>query len=232
MGTTTIRMCWIPAGSFNMGSPDNELDRYGDEGPVHQVKFSQGFWLGKYEVTQAQWQAVMGSNPASGYGVGDDYPVYNVSWDGIQEFESALHDSFRLPSESEWEYACRAGTATRFYWGDDIDYSEIGTYAWYAGNSGNSTHSVGRKIANAWGLHDMIANVGEWCEDWYHDSYNGAPIDGSAWGQGSSPYRVLRGNSWNYGSNWDCRSAFRIRFNSDFRLIHFGFRVVASFPSP
>ncbi len=230
MGATTIRMCWIPAGNFQMGRTPGEQDSYIDEDPRHQVTFANGFWLGKTEITQAQWQAVMGNNPS--YFRGDDnLPVERVSWDDIQGFESALHDSFRLASESEWEYACRAGTTTRFYWGDDPNYSEIGSYAWHYGNSNNTTHPVGTKTANAWGLCDMSGNVWEWCEDWYHESYRGAPSDGSAWVAGGGDWRVLRGGSWNDYLR-DCRSAYRAGPDPRSRTSIYGFRVAAGFSSP
>jgi formylglycine-generating enzyme required for sulfatase activity len=230
LGNTTIRMCWIPAGSYLMGRYSGEQDSDPDEVDQHRVTFARGFWLSKYEVTQLQWVRVMGSNPASGYGVGDTYPVYYVSWDDIHRFESRLAaqgDTFRLPSESEWEYACRAGTATRFYWGDDPNYSEIGRYAVYSGNDINRSEPVGSKLANAWGLCDMSGNVWEWCEDWYHDSYNvaGRPDDGSAWVAGGGTYRVLRGGSWTVTGRY-CRSAGRYWNFPDFRNFSYGFRVV------
>jgi formylglycine-generating enzyme required for sulfatase activity len=225
LGDTTITMVWIPPGSFMMGSPGDELGREGDEGPVHRVTFASGFWMGKYELTQQQWTVVMGSNPASDYGVGDNYPVYNVSWNDIQNFESALGNEFRLPSESEWEYACRAGTTARFYWGDDPSYIQIGNYAWYDGNSGGSTHLVGQKTANNWNLYDMAGNVLEWCEDRYHYNYNGAPTDGSSWAGGDENYPVLRVGSFANDGRC-CRSADRSRN----RPIHIdeGFRLVCN----
>lgn len=229
----TIRMCWIPAGWLEMGSPESEKDRGNDEGPVHQVIFLRGYWISKYEVTQSQWEAVLGNNPASGYGVGDDYPVYSVSWDDVQSFESRLAsqgDTFRLPSEAQWEYACRAGTATRFYWGDDPRYTSIGLYAWYDDNSTNQTHQVGTAGGrdghpNAWGVSDPSGNVWEWCEDWYHDSYVGAPKDGSAWTSGGGTKRLLRGGSWNSFNNL-CRSASRAKLIPSLRSTSAGFRVV------
>ncbi len=231
MGNTTIRMCWIPAGSFMMGRMSGEQDSESNEDPRHQVTFAQGFWMGKYEITQAQWQAVMGSNPASNYGVGSNFPVYYVPWNNIQVFEQTLGGLFRLPSEAEWEYACRAGTTTRFFWGDDPSYSQIGTYAWYWNNSISTTHPVGQKTPNAWGLCDMTGNLWEYCEDRYHDSYNGAPSDGSAWVVGVDQKHVVRGNSWlNYGKY--CRSAFRSKPYPSNSGNMFGFRVAADFPSP
>ncbi|RJP31421.1 MAG: formylglycine-generating enzyme family protein, partial [Candidatus Omnitrophota bacterium] len=143
-----LEMVLIPAGDFMMGSPDNEKDKYNNERPQHKVIISNPFYLGKYEVTPAQWQVVMGNNPAKDYGVGNDYPVYNVSWNDCQEFIKKLNQlgqgTFRLPTEAEWEYACRAGTTTRFFWGNDLNYTEIKDYAWYDGNNNpRGTKEVG-----------------------------------------------------------------------------------------
>ena len=219
----TITMVWIPAGEFDMGSPNDEDDRDADEGPVHDVNIGYGFWMGKYEVTQAQWEAVTGSNP-SRYD-GENRPVEQVSWNDIHNsFLSEIDEDFRLPSESEWEYSCRAGTDTRFYWSDDPDYDEIGDYAVYSANDPNGTAEVGTKRPNAFGLYDMSGNVWEWCEDWYHDSYEGAPDDGSAWDDNGS-YRVLRGGSWS-NNPWYCRSAFRNRNTPYNRYVIYGFRLV------
>ena len=209
-----------------MGRQDGEQDSDIDESPRHRVTISEGFWMSKYEVTQGQWEAVMGSNPARNYGVGDNYPVYYVSWDDIQDFESSLDHGYRLPSESEWEYACRADTQTRFYWGDDANYSEIGTYAWYSSNSSSRTHPVGEKEPNVWGLHDMSGNVWEWCEDVWHSDYNGAPENGGSWTTGGDQgRRVLRGGSWNNNVRY-CRSADRYWGNYDNRFNNYGFRLV------
>jgi len=216
---------WIPVGSFSMGSSAYEQDRYKDEEPVHTVTFTQGFWMMTTEVTQGQWQAVMGSNPESDYGAGANYPVYFVSWDDIQEFEWKVGGGYSLPSEAEWEYACRAGTTTRFYWGKDGNYSEIVKYAWYDANSSWVSHPVGVKNPNAWGLYDMSGNVWEWCQDWYHDSYTEAPSDGSAWETPSGTYRALRGGSW-YVSNKYSRSAVRAFLSPDGRDYTIGFRLV------
>ena len=228
-----ITFCWIPPGSFLMGRYPGEQDSYDWEDPQHEVTFAQGFWMSKYPITQAQWVAVMDSNPA--YYSGDNNPVENVSWDDIRETNgyldklNAAHPGhgFRLPTEAEWEYAYRAGTTTRFYWGDDPDYTEIDDYAWYRGNNSPSgTKEVGDKLPNAWGLYDMAGNVLEWCEDDWHDNYTGAPNDGSAWvdsPRGSA--RLLRGGSWvNYP--YFCRAAYRLNNLSDTRYYLNGFRVV------
>lgn len=209
-----------------MGSDTSDHASYSSECPQHTVTFASGFWMGKYEVTQQQWQAVMGSNPAYGYGVGYCYPVYSVSWDDIQTFESTLGNAFSLPSEAEWEYACRAGTMTRYYWGDDPNYSMINQYAWYGNNSYNTTHPVGSKLANAWGLFDMSGNVWEYCLDCYHRDYTGAPNDGSAWFDTQNNYRMLRGGSWfNYSYAEYCRSAHRYDTNPEVRNVTVGLRL-------
>jgi len=212
-GNVPLKMVWIPAGSFMMGRYSGEQDSWWDEGPQHQVTFAQGFWMGKCEVTQRQWVAVMGSNPSQF--TGDlRHPVEQVSWKDVHSFITAVNGlgqgRFRLPSEAEWEYACRAGTTTRFYWGDDPSYTQIGNYAWWESNSSSTTHPVGQKLANAWGLYDMSGNVWEWCVDWYHGDYFGAPTDGSAWVSPRDNVRVFRGGGWNLGLTiYRCRSACR-----------------------
>jgi formylglycine-generating enzyme required for sulfatase activity len=221
-----LEMAPVPSGSFLMGSPESEKGRYGDEGPQHRVTVS-GFYIGRYEVTQAQWQAVMGANPANFKG-DDDLPVERVSWSGAKEFCVKLSritgKTYRLPSEAEWEYACRAGT-TDPYAGD------LDALAWYSNNSGNKTHPVGQKQANAFGLFDMHGNVWEWCEDISHGGYGrqhgNPPMDGSAWlSDGNPSARVLRGGSFNYNDK-SCRSASR-NGASDDRYVNAGFRVVVS----
>ena len=210
-GDVPLVMVLIPAGTFMMGRYAGEQDSYTWEGPEHQVTFAQDFYLGKYLVTQAQWQAVMGDNP-SFFSSDLSRPVERVSWDDVQDFIEAVNalgqGVVRLPSEAEWEYACRAGTATRFYWGDDPEYTEIGSYVWYDGNSATATHPVGQKTPNAWGLYDMGGNVWEWCQDWWHDDYTGAPTDGSAWESPTGTGRVGRGGAWNAYDEY-CRSAYR-----------------------
>lgn len=221
-GGVPLKMVWVPAGTLAMGSLDTEQDRVSDEGPQHPVTFVQGFWIGKYEFTQAQWKAVMnGANPSffqgGSLGDTDERPVEQVSWESItQSFLPALNTAtgkaFRLPSEAEWEFAARADTNTRFYWGDDATYSDIGTHAWYLVNSAHQTHDVGTAGGalhpNAWDLYDMGGNVQEWCGDWYHDTYSGAPTDGSTWETPVGTSRVYRGGSWNDDGS-ECRSAHR-----------------------
>ena len=230
-----IVFCWIPPGRFMMGSPDDEQARYDDEGPLHEVTIAEGSWMGKYPITQVQWQAIMGNNPSEFQG--ENRPVELVSWNDIREpggyleklNEASPGYNFRLPSEAEWEYAYRAGTTTRFYWGDDPDYTEIDDYAWYGNNFdtvNGKTHDVGLKLPNAWGLYDMAGNLFEWCEDDMHNNYNGAPTDGSAWvdsPRGSA--RLLRGGSWN-GHPVGCRAANRADVIPGSRSSDVGIRVV------
>ena len=190
--------------------------------------------MGKYPVTQAQWQAVIGYNPS--HFKGDNRPVEMVSWDDIRrsggylEKLNAAHPgyNFRLPSEAEWEYTYRAGTTTRFYWGDDPNHTQIDDYTWYWKNSPSGTKDVGQKLPNAWGLYDMSGNVWEWCEDDWHNNYNGTPTDGSAWvdsPRGGS--RLLRGGSWGSRTHY-CRAAERHSFSPGARDSYRGFRVVCT----
>lgn len=221
-----LELVYVPGGRFTMGSPASEAGRADDEGPQHQVTVP-GFYMGKFEVTQAQWRAVMGNNPS--YFKGDNLPVEQVSWNDAQEFCKKLSQltgkTFRLPSEAEWEYAARAGT-TGAYAGN------LDAMAWYANNSGKMTHPVGEKKSNAFGLFDMHGNVYEWCQDVWHDNYNGAPTDGSAWlSGGDSSYRVLRGGSW-YALGRHCRSASRYAYEPVARYSYFGFRIVVGARSP
>ncbi len=212
----------LPAGEFDMGSPQNEAGRDDDEGPIHRVKIPNAFYMSKYEITQKQWREVMGTDPS--YFKGDNLPVEQVSWNEVQEFISRLNekegtDKYRLPSEAEWEYAARAGTATRFYFGDDV--SKLGDYEWY---DGNTTHEVGQKRPNPWGLYDMHGNVWEWMQDKYHVSYYGAPPDGSAW-EGNGSHRVIRGGSFDYYAG-HLRAANRNDRDPGFRHKNTGFRLV------
>jgi formylglycine-generating enzyme required for sulfatase activity len=218
----------IPAGSFEMGAPAEEEGTEFDERPVHTVTFNYSFEMMTTEVTQAMWEEVMGNNPSHFTGV--NLPVECVSWDECQDFADAMNDLdpdhvYRLPSESEWEYCCRAGTTTRFYWGDDPEETEIGDYAWCNSNSDDTTHPVAQKVANAWGLYDMSGNVREWCEDFWHDSYTGAPSDGSPWLVPAGSEIIDRSGCW-YSTPNDLRSAQRggrlpgdHNFDRGFRLV-------------
>jgi formylglycine-generating enzyme required for sulfatase activity len=217
----SFEMIEIPSGSFLMGS-----DEYRDELPVHPVAVGS-FEMGKYPVTQKQWQVVMGDNPSYFKGAGEDCPVEQVSWDDAQEFIKALNaltgQEYRLPTEAEWEYACRAGSTGKWCFGDDE--SELGQYAWHRKNSDNKTHPVGKKKPNAFGLHDLHGNVWEWCQDGWHNSYKGAPVDAREWvGDSDDKYRVLRGGSWiNVPQN--LRAAYRFFSDPAVRDESYGFRL-------
>jgi formylglycine-generating enzyme required for sulfatase activity len=246
---TGMHLVFIPAGEFMMGSPENEKDRLSDEGPVHKVKIPKPFYLGKYEVTQAEWRKVTGNEP---WEEGDDpiptpsHAVSCVSWNDCQELIKKLNVGvaskalqrlggaqrgaeaphyelkFALPTEAQWEYACRAGTTTRFYYGDDADYSKLGDYAW-AASAGVS--AVGQKKPNVRGLYDMHGNVCEWCEDAYKESYEGASTDGSiAANDANDATRVLRGGSW-LGYPRFCRAASRYCFTRTFVWYYCGVRL-------
>jgi len=216
-----LEMIFVPGGSFKMGSPEGVGDD--NERPQRDVTVP-GFFIGKYQVTQAQWEAVMGKNPSSFKG-DPALPVEIVLWNDAKEFCEKLakmtSKAYRLPSEAEWEYACRAGT-TGDYAGD------LDAMAWYSDNSGDKTHPVGQKQVNAFGLYDMHGNVWEWCEDVWHDSYKGAPTDGSAWlSGGDSTNRVLRGGSY-VNLACDCRSAYRSTYVARLIVDRVGLRVCVS----
>ena len=214
------------------------IDRYNsqkypeDQMPRHQVNISKKFYIGKYEVTQEQWYKVMGTNPAhfKTEEVGGDsrrHPVETVSWDDVQDFIRRLNSMegtsvYRLPTEAEWEYAARAGSTGDYCFGNNAGL--LGEYAWYTENSNNKTHPVGQKKPNAWGLYDVHGNVWEWCEDFYHDTYKGAPNDGSAWVTGGK-YRILRGGSWG-GLQGVARAVYRFNNYPGYRNDFIGFRVV------
>ncbi len=226
-----VTMVWIPAGTFQMGAQDGEQDAEANEYPHHEVTISQGFWMGACEVTQAQWEAVTGSNPSNFIWI--NLPVEQVSWDDItNDFLPLINatetgDPWRVPTEAEWEYACRAGTTTRLYWGDDPSYSQIGNYAWYGNNSGSTTHFVGQKQPNGWGLYDMSGNLREWCSDWYGSYSSGSVTDPTGPTTGSA--RVFRGGSWFYGAEY-CRSAYRYGSLPAYRYSYIGFRLVRVAP--
>ena len=219
----------IPAGTFRMGSAPGS--GFGDEYPQHPVEITQPFYLQTTAVTLGQWQKVMANNPSNFKNYGDDYPVEMVSWHDAQDFIKKLNEmditdnKYRLPTESEWEYACRAKTTTEFFFGDDA--RQLGEYAWYKDNSMN-THPVGQKEPNPWGLYDIIGNVWEWVEDDWHNNYDGAPYNGSAWiFKTRGVLRVLRGGSSEGGAH-NCRSANRYYFAPDARTAYIGFRLAMS----
>ncbi|MFN6034757.1 MAG: SUMF1/EgtB/PvdO family nonheme iron enzyme, partial [Dolichospermum sp.] len=232
----TLEMVEIPGGTFIMGSPASEAERASDEGPQRQVTVPS-FYMGKYELTQAQYQAIMGTNPS--YFKGNNRPVESVSWDDAVEFCKKLSQktqkNYRLPSEAEWEYACRARTTTPFYFGESITPELVnyeGSYPYASASKGQyrgQTTDVGTFPPNAFGLYDMHGNVWEWCQDDYQENYINAPTDGSAWNSRSSSYaRLLRGGSWDSFARY-CRAAIRLRNSRDARDFNYGFRVVSSF---
>ncbi len=256
---TSLDMVFIPGGSFTMGSPEGELERLESEGPQRKVTVPE-FFMGSTPVTQAQWQRVAGlskvgrslkANPSNFKG--DDLPVEQVSWFEAEEFCLRLSKStgrrYRLPSEAEWEYACRAGTTTPFHFGETIDaeYANYRPEDWKItdtttypgvygpgrlGNYREKTTPVKEFPPNKFGLYDMHGNVWEWCEDHWHDDYKGAPIDGKSWldeKAETEARRALRGDSWIFDP-WNCRSAYRSRVSPAVALNDLGFRVVCVSP--
>jgi len=246
-GHVLLKLVYVPAGSFLMGSPKSEKGRSVDEGPQHRVTISRGFWIGKYEVTEAQWQIIMGKNPSLRQGekillrkidlnpsINDApritrnmLPVERVSWDDVQSFilklNAATGMTFRLPTEAEWEYACRAGSETAYSFGNNK--KKLVKYAWYDANTTAETHPVGRRKPNAWGLYDMAGNVWEWCQDWYGKNYyQYSPVIDPT-GPSSGHGRVFRGGSW-FSSDDRCRSAFRYGYDPKLRYANLGFRLV------
>lgn len=217
----TLEMILIPAGEFIMGSPEDEDGRLEFEGPQRRVRITQPFYMGKYEVTQAQWERMMEENPS--HFKGADLPVTFISWIEAREFLGKVDDDIRLPTEAEWEYACRAGSATRFYSGDSED--DLDDAGWYGENSSSRTHPVGEKRPNAWGLFDMHGNVLEWCADWFQDSYIGLETTDPK-GPETGTYRVIRGGSWFNTLLW-ARSASRSGLDPEMGGFHLGFRFVS-----
>ena len=230
----SLEMVQIPGGTFMMGSPDNEQGRYDSESPQHRVTVPT-FFAGKYAITQAQWEAVMGNNPS--HFKGEKRPVENVSWDDAVEFCKKLSQTtrktYRLLSEAEWEYACRAGTTTPFHFGETItpelvNYDGNNPYAKASkGLYRQETTDVGSFPPNAFGLYDMHGNVWEWCSDKWHDNYSKAPADGSSWETGGSEYRVQRGGSWHDFAVY-CRGAGRSYGSAVIRWWLRGFRVAVA----
>lgn len=230
---TGIELAWIPAGRFDMGS-----NAYSDEKPVHEVVIDSGFWMQTAEVTRGQWRRIMGTYAGELSWGGtqnvlrqDECPMVQVNWMDAQAFigqlNARLGKGYRLPSEAEWEYACRAGSTGKFCYGDDG--SLLGQYAWYEENASNIGEEYGHpargKRANEWGLYDMHGNVWEWCQDWFHDSYAGAPGDGTAWEVPRGTLPVLRGGCIAVSAS-NCRSANRSYADPNFRSFAHGFRVV------
>ena len=230
-----LDMIWIAPGAFTMGSPEDELGRFDDE-VQHEVILTRGYWLGKYEVTQAQYKAVMGTNPS--HFTGDNNPVDSVSWFDAKAFCEKLTASektagrlpegyeYTLPTEAQWEYACRAGTTTALSSGKNLsakeECPEMDEVGWYDHNCGQKTHPVGQKLPNAWGLYDMHGNLWEWCLDWESAYPTEAVSDPT--GPGTGRYRVIRGGSW-YSWACSCQSALRFSYDSGKGDDDNGFRV-------
>ena len=231
----------IPAGEFMMGSrlsAEELAQKYGDEAkwyefekPEHKVTICQPFYLQTTQVTQGQWQKVMDNNGSKFKGCGADCPVEQVSWEEVQSFIKKLNEmeggrNYRLPTEAEWEYACRAASTTEYFFGDDP--GKLGNHAWYADNSNYQTHPVGKKKPNAWGLYDMYGNVWEWVEDEWHNNYIQAPKDGRAWiDNPRCDTRVYRGGCW-FSTARGCRSAARFIRWPGYRFDFLGFRLAGS----
>lgn len=230
-----LEMIKIPSGEFLMGSPFG--DGNNSEYPQHLVNISE-FYLGKYPITQPQWQIIIGNNPAyfkeqlsifTNQGVLGHFPVESVSWHDCQDFCQKLSQKtgkfFKLPSESQWEYACRAGATTRYYFGNS--QAQLAEFAWYQDNSHNKIQSVGKKAPNNWGLYDLLGNVWEWCEDSWANSYHNTPIDGMAWeGNNQKKKKILRGGSW-FDSALQCRCSNRSKYHPINKISNIGFRVVS-----
>ena len=227
--TVTFRMKLVEAGTFQMGSTTGESN----EQPVHQVTLTKDYYMGETEVTQALWYAVMGQKPTtsygsqweSSYGLGDNYPAYNVSWNDCQTFITKLNAltgvTFRLPTEAEWEFAAKGGNKSQGY--TYAGSNTLGDVAWYSGNSSTKTHEVKGKAPNELGLYDMSGNVWEWCQDWYGTYSSSAQTDPT--GAASGSYRLLRGGSWIYDATY-CRVAIRFNITPTYRGdYNIGFRL-------
>ena len=222
-----LEMVLILAGNFKMGSPDTDKEAYSEEKPQHGVRITKPFYLGKYLVTQKQWEAVMGNNPSRFKG--PQNPVEKVSWEDCRQFLDKLNAKagrqdgrFQLPSKAQWEYACRAGSGRKYCFGDEE--SGLGDYAWYDANSSGKTHAVGEKKPNAWGLYDMHGNVWEWCRDGYVEEYYAHSPTDDPTAPATGSFRVIRGGGWYYGAK-TCRSASRFISGPAFRYHVLGFRV-------
>jgi formylglycine-generating enzyme required for sulfatase activity len=207
-GGAKLELVLIHPGSFTMGDEKGGSD----EKPVHKVTITKPFYVGKYKVTQQQWEAVMGSNPS--LAKSPTNPVERVSWEDCQAFLKKLNEKFgdtavklSLPTEAQWEYACRAGSTTKYCFGDKE--TDLGRYAWFIANSKGKLHPVGEKKANAWGLYDVHGDAWEWCADWYDKAYYKASPANDPTGPASGTFRVCRGSSWDNTAP-DCRSAFRL----------------------
>ena len=234
-GGATMDFVWIEPGMFTMGSPDSESGRFSDEGPQHEVTIRRGFWLGRYEITQAQWESVMGTTPWVGQSyvqAHPNHPAVYISWNDMETFVGRLNEAagetlYRLPTEAEWEYAARAGTTTRWSFGEDE--SQLRDYAWYAESAWNAglqyAQPVGTKRPNPWGLYDMHGNVWEWVQDWYDSSYYGSSPSVDPPGPTTGSGRVFRGSAFSNSAR-RVRSASRSRFDPGLRNFVVGVRLL------
>jgi formylglycine-generating enzyme required for sulfatase activity len=216
-----MQFALIPAGKFQMGSTSGDEDEH----PVHTVLISTPFYLGIHEVTQGQWEAVMGNNPSQFRGDANR-PVEKVTWEEVQQFIDKLNTReggthYRLPTEAEWEYAARAGSTTAYSFGEDP--YQLGKHAWYSENAGAQTHPVGTLQPNAWGMYDMHGNVSEWVQDWF-SLYSAEPVRDPQ-GPASGSIRVYRGGSWSHDAR-SCRSAYRFAYEPDYSFDYSGFRLL------
>src|SRR5262245_52312963 len=240
--TPPTNMVFIPANTFRMGSPTNELHRDPNEGPQTTVILTHGYWIGKYEVTQAEYVDTMGTNPS--FFPGDlSRPISSVSWPDATNYCWTLTQrelaagripagsQYRLPTEAEWECAARAGTSTRFSYGDDPNYTSLTNYAWYLLNSGLTVHPVGQNLPNPWGLYDMEGNVWEWCQDWVGDLPGGAVSDPQGPPSNAIGLKVIRSGAYDFDVT-DCRSARRYSRHLALTDTDLGFRVVLAAGQP
>lgn len=223
-----IEFVTLPSGFFKMGGNKNLEQAEDHENPIHTVSFGKPILMGSHAVTQGQWSAVMEDNP-SGF-KDDNRPVERVSWNDVQAFITALNirentEGYRLPFESEWEYAARAGSESAYTFGSET--GALGRYAWYKKNAGKETHPVGELTPNAWGLYDMYGNVHEWCQDWFDREYYSRSPSHAPQGPAEGLARSLRGGDWG-SEEWYCRSASRSLSSPDRRSNRVGFRLVKS----
>jgi len=233
---------WLGKLCKPFGLPWGKQPEPSDEMPVHWVEFRRGFWIAATEITNAQYERFVHDHERNHYSKGDDHPVVNVTWEDAKKYCAWLTEKSglpaRLPSEAEWECACRAGSDGEFTFGDEV--TRLSEHAWYEANSNGHPHQVATRKPNRWGLYDLHGNVREWCEDTYHGSYSGAPPDGSAWTQGGTPirasmkkvpklYHVLRGGSF-FLPAVECRSAIRYSYLPEFSGRYLGFRPAFSNP--